>query len=508
MSTQETQTPAGLAQGTAPSRPAPGGHFRALGKNVLLKYASESSRLFQLAFFVIVARRFGASDLGNLTFLLMAGSLVALFVGDLGINTTAIARMNAHRGAKLESIASEALFWKNAFSLAAIVLICGVLYATGSSRSWLMIGAVAVISLGSIWLEFLCALTNGVNRLEAEVWIRIAYRGAVYGGGALAALFASLRSDLVFMAAAVIVTLAGAFQLLRRRMLPVKVIFRPQKEVGLLKESLPVWVTQLAQLSYLRFDIVILGLLHVTASEIGWYAAAWKIVDVLSGVPALLSAAALPLISGATGGASVSGIAPRYLKLMYVLPFLFALPLAIGADWVTRLLYGAGFAGTPRVLQILVWALVPVYAHTFLAIVAVATRRQADAAKLATAASILSVLAAVILVPKLGYEAMAAVSLAANALFACAMVCKFRDATESMQVGTGIKSLLSAAGTFWVCTYFLPDTHPVLLMAGGTAGYCAALVLLRVVNLRHLGRGWRFLASLVWGREVGGVSAA
>ncbi len=126
----------------------------------------------------------------------------------------------------------------------------------------------------------------------------------------------------------------------------------------LLRDSLPVWVTQLAQLSYLRFDIVILGFVHVATREIGWYAAAWKIADVLSVVPALLSGAALPLISGGEQS-SVPVIAPRYLKLMYVLPFLFALPLAIGAGWITRLFYGVSFTGTPEVLRILVWAVVP-----------------------------------------------------------------------------------------------------------------------------------------------------
>jgi len=488
------------------NRPLPGvltGHFHALGKNVLLKYASETSRLFQMAFFVVVARRFGPGPLGKLTVLLMIGSLVVLIVGDMGINTTIIARISGGRESDRVNVASEALFWKNAVSAFALPLACGAMYLAGSSESWTEIVAVGMISIGSLWLEFLCALTNGINRLDAEVWIRIAYRGIVYGGGALVALVMSLKADLVFMGAVTAVSLGGAFLLLRGRLLPVKVLVRPATGVWLLRESLPVWVTQLGQLTYLRLDIVILGLLHVSALETGWYAAAWKIADVVSVVPALLSGAALPLISE---GAGLSAIAPRYVKLMYVLPFFFALPLALGAGWITQLLYGEGYTGTPRLLRILVWALVPIFVHTFLAVLAVAVRRQPEAAKLATGAAILTVVAAFFLVPRLGYEAMAVVSLVANSLFACAMVYMFRDAAGSAQLSTGLKALGSALGIYGICSYFWMAAHPVLLMLGGTCAYGAALLLWRVVRMELLGHGWRFVTAAVWG-SAEGVSA-
>lgn len=482
------------------------GHFHALGKNVLLKYASETSRLFQLAFFVVVARRYGPDGLGKLTVLLMIGSVVVLIVGDLGINTTTIARMSGGGAAGQLNVASEAVFWKTALSLLALPLACVGMYLSRSSGSWMEILAVGVISLGALWLEFLCALTNGINRLDTEVWIRIAFRGIVYGGGALVALLVSVRTDLIYMGVATAVVLGGTFELLRRCLLHWDMFISPTR--GLLKESLPVWVTQLAQLTYLRLDIVILGLLHVAALETGWYAAAWKIADVLSVVPALLSGAALPLISGGGSGSALSTITPRFIKLMYVLPFFFTLPLSLGAGWITRILYGEGYSGTPRILRILVWALVPIFMHTFLAVLAVAVRRQTEAAKLAAGASVLTVLAALAFVPRFGYEAMAVVSLVANSLFACAMVYRFRDVAGSSESGTGLKALGSALGIYGACSYFWVDIHPVLLMIGGTCAYGVLLLLLRVIRMEHFGYGWRFFASLAWDRPVGGVSAA
>ena len=483
-------------------------HFRALGRNVLLKNLSEVSRLFQMAFFVVIARRFGASALGSLTVLLTIGSAVGLLFGDLGINTTMIARMSGSQESERKDVASEALYWKGVLSACTLVLMCTGMYLTKSSGSWLQFTAVAIISLGSLWLEFLCALTNGVNRLVGEVWLRIAYRGIVYGGGCLVALYANLVSDLVYMGAATIFVLIIAFLLLRLYLVPLAMWFRPRRGFELLKESVPVWVTQLAQLTYLKFDVVILGLLHVAARETGWYAAGWKIADVLTAIPALLAAAALPLISGAMPGMNVFMIAPKYLKTMYILPFLFALPLSIGAEWITRLLYGAGFAGTPKVLQILVWAIVPIFIHSFLAVVAVATRRQSEAAKLAATTSILGMLAAVILVPMLGYQTMAVICLVANSLFACAMIYRFRDVTGSAQASTGLKSMGSAIGVYAICSVLPHDTHPVLMVVGGTAAYCLALLILGVICMRDVNRAWQLLGSVLWNRTAGEMGRA
>src|SRR5215472_15771140 len=118
----------GLTQGS--------GHFQALGLNVLLKHASEASRLFQFAFFVIAARRFGAAGLGNLTVLLMVGSGIGLLLGDFGVNTLMIARMSGGTESERNKIASEALFLKSVLCAAAFVLMCGLMSLTKSAASW------------------------------------------------------------------------------------------------------------------------------------------------------------------------------------------------------------------------------------------------------------------------------------------------------------------------------------------------------------------------------------
>lgn len=474
--------------------------FRALGRNVLLKNLSETSRLFQIAFFVVVARRFGPASFGELTVLLMIGAVVGLVFGDLGINTTTIAMMNGKAGDERRCIASTAARWKIGLSMLALLLMVIVMRIAVPKGAWAEILAVAGISCATLWHDFLAAMTNGINRLDTEALLRLAYRALVYGAGALLCFFSNLAVVLVFMAAGGFAVLAIAFATFSARLGLRHVAGSPMLS-GFLRESLPVWITQVAQLACAKFDLVILGLLHVASRETGWYAGAWKVTDILSIMPLLLAAAALPLMSGALAGIDASHIAPTYLKLMYVLPYFVVLPLAIGANCVTTLLYGSKFEGTPVVLRLLVWVLAPVCVHTFLVTAAVASRRQSEAAKLGIITAIVGLVSAAVLVPRFGYLAMAVISVGTNWIFALIMVYRFRTVTGPTQAGVCLKALASAVGIYGFGFVLAGRIGEPLMMAVGTLGYLGALLVLGVVTFRDLSRISRFAGSMLWNRS-------
>jgi O-antigen/teichoic acid export membrane protein len=484
------------------------GHHRALGRNVLFKNVGAASFLFSMVFFLVIARRFGPAALGDLTVLLMVGSVTGLIFGNLGVNTTMVARMNGATGAARQQFAAAGFFWKIVFSALSFVLMIVAMRLGVHYGTWPEILAVAVISVGGLWVEFLSALTNGVNRLGVEANLRHAHRAIVYGGGACLAFFLGLAGVLIFMAGATILVLSCAFLLIRARVMPVGLPLSYEIVPAFLKESVPVWITQISQLTYLKLDIVVLGLLHVAARQIGWYAAGWKVVDVLTMVPALLAAAVLPLISGALPDTDASDIAPAYLKAMYVLPFFFILPMAVGAGWITRLLYGSAFTGTAGVLRILVWALAPYCVHSLLVTVAVATGRQLEAARLGMVTAAFGLLAAVVFVPLYGYQAIAVTSLAANSGFAIAMVHRFRNVTGSTHAATGLKSLGGALAVFGLAVFLGGDIPAWVMTFGSVVAYGGVLLILGVFNLRDVGRGWRLAGSLLSNRTAGKVSVA
>ena len=403
-------------------------------------------------------------------------------------------------------VASEAFFWKNVLCVLVVVFMCAGIYVTRRSVS-LGTFSVVVISLGALWVEFLCALTNGTNRFEAEVWLRMTYRGAVYEVGALAILFAGLTVGLACMAVTVTAAIIAAFLLFRRNLIALRFEL-PARGVKLAAESVPVWGDAAAQLTYLKFDVVILGLLHVAAQETDGTPLHGRSRRSEPLVPALMSAAALPLLCGDMASTNIPLIVPRYSQDPVRSAVSIRTAAGDGVGWITRILYGSSFTGTPRILRILVWGgAVLIFVHTFLAIVAVATRRQAEAAKLAAATSGLGILVAFLSVHRFGYEAMAVVCLVANSVFACAMIYKFRDVTGSMQLGVAVRSIAAALGVYGVCS-LLGRTHPVLSVLGGMGAYCIALLLLGVVNLGHLSGAWRLAGSMLGTRLAREVSAA
>jgi O-antigen/teichoic acid export membrane protein len=480
-------------------------YFHALGRNVVLKYASELSRLFQMLYFIVAARAYGASGLGSLTVLLMAGSAIVLLFGDFGLNTLMVARVSCRAHREQEEVTSQVLWWKMVLSVLAFLLMWAVMSLTSKNASRIDICSVAIVSLGGLWLEFFGAVTNAIDRFDLEVWLRISYRGAVYGFGALAALFVGLHHNLEIMAGMSLAdTIIALFVL--GNLLSLK-RHHEWRDVRLLRASLPIWVTQLSQLTYLKFDVVILGLLHVATRETGWYAAAWKIADVLTGVPALLAAAALPLISGGTGSIGFRTIAPKYLKAMYILPFFLTLPLSVGAEWITRLLYGRDFSGTPRVMQILVWAVAPFFIHTFLVILAVAVGRQREAACLAGATSIIGISASVLLVPRYGYESMAFVCLIANTIFAITMIYRFRNVTGSAQLSIAFMSLGSALTILLLSRIAAGWIAAPVLMLASAFGYGIGVLLLGGISVRELGRMREIMGSLAWRSTIHEVEA-
>lgn len=475
-------------------------HVRVVGRNVLLKNLTETSRAFQMGFFVVVARRFGPAVLGDITFLLMLGSVAGLLFGDLGVNTTLIARMNATDGLPRERLAAIALFCKVALTLLSLALMIIAMRIARPSGSWLEILSITAISCGSIWHEFLASLTNGVNRLDVEPILRLAYRGAVYGGGALMCLSTRIEPVLIYMAIAAAATLTAGFIVIHVKIISLHFFFHTGMAVSLLRHSAPLWITQIAQLTFLKLDVVILGLLHVGSRELGWYSAAWKIVDVLTTVPALLAAAVLPLISGALPKTDIRTICPSYLKAMYVLSFLFAIPISIGAPWIVRVLYGNSYSGAAAVLGILVWAVVPICVHSFLVTVSVAARRQKEAARFAAIAAVLGLAAAVALVPRVGYEAMAVISLAVNSLFAMALVYRFRDITRSAHLSMIAKSLAGALFAYALSCFLSSGFPAPLAMLVGVAAYGGALLVLGAIRWSELDRG-REIVNFMLGRS-------
>ncbi len=162
---------------------------------------------------------------------------------------------------------------------------------------------VLLLGIGLSGLALLFANLQGVFVVPLTVWLRFGWLAAldlqrqVVTAAVIVVLVVAGASLLPFFAAQVVANVIAfgiAFLLVRRR-----VPTRPRVDLGewraLLSDSLPYAAAVAASVLYFRVAILLMSVL--AAGETGVYALAFRIVEIVSGVPWLLVATAFPILT-------------------------------------------------------------------------------------------------------------------------------------------------------------------------------------------------------------------
>lgn len=131
------------------------------------------------------------------------------------------------------------------------------------------------------------------------------------------------------------------------------------------QDALPFALTSIAVMIYFRVDIILLSVLKGEAT-VGWYAAAYRILDAAMIIPGAIVAVLYPLL------ARLDASKAHRLRLRsQVALFLLSLPLAAAVTYfagpLTLFLYGPEYAVAAPVLQVLIWAIIPIFLNAALA---------------------------------------------------------------------------------------------------------------------------------------------
>jgi O-antigen/teichoic acid export membrane protein len=129
--------------------------------------------------------------------------------------------------------------------------------------------------------------------------------------------------------------------------------FRWQRVRPLLVQILPYSVAAAAATLYFRVAIVMVSQLS-SGHELGLFGASFRIVEVLTAIPALLAGAALPIFSRAARDdhERLSYALGRVFEIALIVGVWFALSIAIGARLAIEAVGGQEFIGATGVLQI------------------------------------------------------------------------------------------------------------------------------------------------------------
>ncbi|KMY66990.1 hypothetical protein AAU61_13605 [Desulfocarbo indianensis] len=334
------------------------------GRNLLLKTTGEVlARIAFFFLFIYAARALGAEDFGRYSYAATLAAL-ALIGMDLGLNTLFV-RDGAQDPGAVPGYAGTLLAVKSALAVLVLFILLGFCRAMGfGSAQTGLIMAVALVQV--LWglSELGVAGLNALERMDQEALVKSSGRlAALLLAGGLLAFGYGLGGLVLGMVLANLWAAGLSLWLLRRR-----AGFRLRWEKGflahLLREALPLALTNVFVLVFVRVDIVMLELMGRSYTEIGWYAAGIRVIDGVSIVPALVAGASLPVMSSLAKQDRAALV--KLYRQAQRLVLLLGLPAAVGL-WATRqgaalALYGPQFSETARAFA---W-LAPVLAFLFL----------------------------------------------------------------------------------------------------------------------------------------------
>jgi len=251
----------------------------------------------------------------------------------------------------------------------------------------------------------------------------------------------------------------------------------------LLRQAAPVALSSVVNVTYVR-TLIILASLLATAEQTGLFATAYRISEILLGVPQLMIGAAFPILvhSGAADEQRLAYVLQRMGEAALLVGLGIGLVLAVGAAPIVQLLGGDAYADAASVLRIQSVAIAAAFVTQLGTFGLVAVHRQRELLVVNAFALATVLVLGCTLIPLLeadGAALAASVGETLLALTAMAMLVRARPALRP-QLGY-VPKLLLAAALGGACVLLpVPDALAAVL---ALLIYGAAVWLLRVVPI-------------------------
>jgi O-antigen/teichoic acid export membrane protein len=370
-----------------------------------------------LVLLIIAARFLTAEDYGRFNYALVLTTIVETIM-DVGlghVTVRAVARDKVNAPRLLRDVLGLKLVWV-AIGLTLIAVVTPVLrtdrlvirlcYAMGLSaamRSYLLTGR---------------GLLQGLDRFDLEAAAVVADRVLLLcaGSAALAAGYGVLGLAAAFVASRLVVLIA-MLVLLRRVIGPVM----PHVDVAAWRElqaaALPLGFFMIALNMYNYIDTLILGSMR-SDTEIGWYAASYRLYEGLTYAPSILAAVLTPRLSYLF----VENRAAHRGLLMRAVLASAGLGLALGAVtfWAARpilvRLFGATYEPAVVPLRILAAGALFVFATWILHAAAISTNLDRRLLLTTAVGLAANVILNLVFIPRWGISGAASATVAAEAL--------------------------------------------------------------------------------------------
>lgn len=473
MSSESTTTRADLldtsAAGPAAAR---GGALRAAGFAV--------GTLLSVVSVPLMIRHLGVEGFGHYVTVV---SLVAIVAGlsEAGVAAIALREFVTRSGADRDRVMRDLLGIRIALGGAGV--LAGVVFAIVAGYDRVLVigtiaagGAMLLTSVQTLLgVSLQATLRFGwvtVNDLLRQVLTVVVVVALVLAGSALGLFFWSL----VLVSLIPLVLTA----VLVRRIMPLRPSFHPARWWPLLRDTAVYAAAVALNAAYFRIAVVALSLL-ATERQTGYFATAFRVIEVLVAVPALVVGAAFPILTRAARDdrERLDSAAGRLIEVGLIMGIWIALGVALAAEPIISILAGDESGPSVALLQILALAMIPTFPMVAGGFTLLSLRCHREILIANGAALAASLVAAVMLIP--AYDATGAavaVMIAELTLMTFVLGALVRSRPSIARGFVRLPAIVAAGAASGVLA-LVPGLPPLVTTALAISAFPALLVLVR-----------------------------
>ena len=364
-------------------------------------------RLISLVVVIYLARYLGKVGFGKYNFVF---AYLAFFniIADLGLQTILVREMAREptRAPKLIGNAYIIRWILTALAVASSIIVITLMSYPADTTTYIYIASLTVLFVS--FSDFYTTIFQANLKMKYNIIAKLIFKGL-----SAALIFWIIFSRGTLMQVMIVLVFSEMVKTLINFSFSRK-FTKPKFEIDfglwkyLFKEALPLALYSVVWIIHFRTDVVMLSIMQGDA-PVGIYSAAYKLSDPLSLISGALMISLFPIMSASFKSSKERLIKTYRLGTKYIL--IIMLPIAMGttliADKIILLIYGAEFAGSVTVLQILIWALVFTSINSVLLNLLISINQQKLNTISITLCAIINVILNFFLIPMLSYNGAA-----------------------------------------------------------------------------------------------------
>jgi O-antigen/teichoic acid export membrane protein len=337
-----------------------------IARNILILYgATIIGHLLTLGLILTISRMLGAEGLGKYSFVIAFVGIFSFF-SDFGITILMKKDLVKNPNNKVFYV-GNILGLKFIINIAVTLLCLIAIYFVDKSFE---VRAIVLIYAFTMFLEYL----NWVFYSLYQVYQKIEYQALIitieriistFGGVFLLLLGQKLISIFIIIFLSYLICFLISLFITNKNILKIRPSIDIDFSKNVLTRAFPFWFSTIFLSVYFRIDTVLLKFFK-TYDIVGLYNAAYKLIDGLSFLPAVITIVIFPaMVKFHTEDAKKLQILfQTVIKYLFIISFPIAIGITLVGDRIIYIFYGKEFAGSVLALQILTWAEILVFTNT------------------------------------------------------------------------------------------------------------------------------------------------